>query len=523
MIPYFSVTSGSVIMKESHMNVITSIRGSTMRLRRRFNSLTKTLSMALTFTVVCCGAVLAQPDDKAITRIAPNSAWLFGGLVAEISGRDFSTNAQVFFGESEAEVLAVSGNSETLWVVVPPLVTDVTTASITVDVLVRDLERDSRLLQGFTYVQRALEDNLVVNAFFFDPGADFNATMQLGAGQEAALSIPVADRGLTVPGIVGGLFRAGNNPISLGTSAVGGVPPVSSYTEFDIHLYEDITESLPLRPSAPALREITDWSYPALEEENRIAVEVPLPSVNLQTNDVQKGLTIWRPRTFLDYRTLTSTYDAFPFVVYETTILGSDTDPNAVTAPAGSDLLSIRVRLNGTGAAALRRNTVPPPDVAQSITVDNASATSGDRAGGASLRLIAPLGGLAWVDRVEFQAIDGTVVAVATPADFQSAPGLTGLELRLTVPAAQCTGPVNLAIYLKARPQISFAVLPQAFTYTGDGPDCSSDGTPGGCAAASLTTPMPPVSGDALVLAAAIVLLLGLALAPARVRLQPQD
>lgn len=477
------------------------------------------IAAAFTLGMAWIAGAGSAAEEKPVTGASPDSAWAFGGIAALLTGRDFTAAPEVFFGGEAASVLAVDPQGAWIAVAVPPYPVPAGLDAITVDVVVREEGEDSILLAGFTYVQRAEEDGLLVNAFHFDASEGFDGAVELANGAMAGLAIPPPLAGPEGAGRIAGLFRSGNNRAALGTAAIPAGQTIAGVPEFDLHLYETMPGPLPQVPGDSLLREITDWRYDPEDEANRIRASIPLQNSALTLGFVRQGLTVWLGRNSLDPDTLAVGFELAPYIVYQTGLLAEAVQPPASDPlPSATQVTAIALAINGTGGVSLRRNALPPPDVAEAIVVDPAAA-SAPNSGGGVIRLLAPLGGLAWIDRIELRDRTGATLASILPGAFTTPPGLTGRALEAAAPGVSCSGPVTVAVFHRARPQVSLRVLPEGFTYLGDGAPCSPE-APAGCGTAGAGQAPPPSSGNAAtlgLLSAALVLM-----AAARRRSAPQ-
>jgi hypothetical protein len=150
-------------------------------------------------------------------------------------------------------------------------------------------------------------------------------------------------------------------------------------------------------------------------------------------------------------------------------LLNNEVDPVLTTdKPAGDSPDLIReARLYSLNAFSLRKNALLPDEVVEGIRLATDSGTAnGDVAGGTVLKVISPLGGIAWVDRIVFQESAKAAGGTATVANIITVPGSTEYVLEFTTPPSADPGIVDLVIYLKADPATPAVTLARAFEYT---------------------------------------------------------
>ncbi|HOZ47485.1 MAG TPA: IPT/TIG domain-containing protein [Candidatus Hydrogenedentes bacterium] len=429
--------------------------------------------------------VVAVFVSSGVYAITPVSGWLFGGVVAQITGAGFSADSVVKFNTVEAEV--VSATETELLVLVPAwrYAANEAEVSYTVTVTVDDQE-----VGPFTYYRNLFDGNVMATAFIYVPEADVDSTITvdvaLGGVEAALLTLPVAGKSTTD---VYGLVRASQTPEALDsdaiTSVLGAETPISGIWDLAVHLYEAVdglvTTGLAVNDMVYA--EIDDWTY-ASSDPNPGRIEFPVGTATLGPDDLRGGLALWANRYTFDYGTNTMGTLPVPVVLYQSTLLANEVTPE-VAAHTGADavLTRIKARLYNVGAYSLRRNTQLPDSLIDAIGagikldpgLHPEGTASGPLAGGTQVRLRSDIGGMGYsIDRVVFgsaeKAFSGANATIVEPRTSQ-------FMIDVTSPEAAKAGWVDIAVYPKTvgGAAVEPWVIKNAFEYKAAKPECNID------------------------------------------------
>jgi len=185
-----------------------------------------------------------------ITGVFPTTAWVIGGVVAEIQGNGLDAVTTVTFGDIEAEILNADEHAVT--VVVPPSGRAGSGAAFGVDVAVFSVDAAAALSEAFVYVRHDIDGAIKTTAFSFDA--------EEGSGPQTIVLDGVDDAVLTIPpvskrGAIHALVRATQFPALFGLDILDaedfGTTLGESAWCFDIHLYrEGAGDSSLLAPDA---------------------------------------------------------------------------------------------------------------------------------------------------------------------------------------------------------------------------------------------------------------------------------
>ncbi len=426
---------------------------------------------------VFTAALIALAPVVPAQPLEPASCFAYGGVIVEVRGSDFPAQPTVTFGGTPAEV--VSATAERIRVVAPPRPPVPGMSSERVTVVVSGGVVPRTYPEAFTYVASTVGPEGAVTAFTFDPAAPATQTVVTPEGT-AQLTIPVASRAMTVPGLVAGLVQVGAAPATLETDEIAAGTPIVGAADFSVHFFEDPGAARPDTPGASVYAPITDWSYDPGGAGPQMTLALDATGT-LSAGEVRAGTTLWAARTTVDPVTRIATFDGPPFTRYQSTVLRSevvDGLPASDAAPAGAVL----VRFFETGAFSLRTGALPPPSVAAGVRIDTEPGTlSAPASGGTVVPLTALAGGLAWVDRVELRTMDGAVQASADSANFAAPAGTTESALSFTLPPTGCDGVLDVVVFLAAAPDTPFVTLQRVLQTTGAGTPCGAAG--GGCPA----------------------------------------
>jgi hypothetical protein len=462
---------------------------------------------AETTTVTVAGAnVIASATftpfiTVSVTGIAPNEAWLFGGVVATVSGTGLTDGTVVTIGGNAVTGFRAAENGTTVDVLIPASSDNSTVASFAVDVTASNGNGSSTLANGFTYNRYDTDaDGVNYTAFIVDSNA-------LGETVDVTLGAPHTNFGeLVLPAIdsddlVFGLARNAqdvanggsklNTPAltALGTAGIGEGDEVDNIFDFAVHLYAAVQVAKNTPPAGSAVFDVTggagliDFDRPVDSNGNPVngssmlltfPINGAISDTGLTFGDVGNGLTVWGSASTFDYASNQATLSDPLLVEYQSQILNEEVDParTAQSDPAAEPNLIREARLYTLNGFSVRTSAIIPEEVADGVRLATASGTANDNTpsgptdGGTDLRIISPLGGLGFVDRVEFvpanKALGGTVTTFTTPE------GSNEFELRLQSPAATDNGIVDVVLYMKADPTVEAVRLERAYEYVAE-------------------------------------------------------
>lgn len=451
-------------------------------------------AVAATFSLVPVG-------DPTITGITPNEAWIFGGVVARISGTNLTNDTIITIGGVTVQGFRAFSNGSSVDVVIPASTDNTTAATVLADVTVGDDDSTATLPNGFTYKRYQTEGGVNSTAFIVDNpeiGTTVDVTLNGDNNSFAELEIPALDVpagagevfGIARNAIVGGDDDKGNtSPISaLGTNSIASGSAIAGISDFSLHLYvfDDGSKGNtdPVGSNTPSVGSgtftsatgLVDFSGPvgpdgSPVDSTPILLTFPLAGSGITYGDVRNSLTLWGVQTEFDYVTEVTTVSDPEVVEYQSEILNTEVDPELVPASAdgAEPTLISQARIYSLNGFSLRQDAILPADSAEAIRLANTTGTaSGDVAGGTALRVISPNGGLGHIDRIVFtEASRGKVVGgTVTAANIITPAGETEFEVEFTSPASADKGIANIVIFGKADPATPIVQLDRVFEYT---------------------------------------------------------
>ena len=434
---------------------------------------------------VMAGAYTYQSDGAPlIEHVEPGEAYVFGGVVARITGSGFvpegRARSRVYIGGVEAPLAPVSdgyySTDEALYVVVPTLddTVEPNADELVADVLVVNPDgKRYEWPETFTYVRRAermesvnaagraapVQSAVYTNAFAFhaEDGVH-DRTVWLGpVSPPATIHIP------PLPDVTGEVFavvRATRNPTAFGLDRVDEGIPWDGIWTVSLHLYQG--------------------DYPFEELDVTFALDVPivmdLPVGSLPDKPVVRigdirdgGVTLYRAEAMYDYA------DTSPKALWKTNaperyqwnVGPMDTYPLAGrNVSDDTPVRRIRVRMDGPGVAGLRRDAYLTKTVVDSThyRVSENVATRGSYKGGDEVIIRGR--GLAWPTRILF----GDVVAYERDADLENRLIFASdTELRVLSPAFDGEDGETVVDITVEMPQRSNATMtihmPKQFTF----------------------------------------------------------
>ncbi|NIA15759.1 MAG: hypothetical protein GWP08_16970 [Nitrospiraceae bacterium] len=427
-------------------------------------------------------------------------AWLFGGVIARITGQGFKSTATVTFDGQNADIVEINSPTD-IYVVVPALqntapadkqffyvdvvVTNPPGAAGDVDTFPGNEAADT----GFRYKRYETAGDVTSTAFqvLDDNAIDLALNGVLGA---AKLTVPgqAASKQLSAPY---GIARASKNPADVFSNLIAsgaGSATISNIWDFAVHLYENtypLGASLNTQALGVALYPEVDLSYTRCGSQYA-SLEFPVADTTpaLTAANVQAGLTLFSLDSDFDYGTGTTTATLGSSAYQSTLIAGEAVDAADVAITAATDgatvVDTVVARIYDFSAFSLRARGLDLPDnIKAGVQLDGGTA-SGPAAGGTALNITAPNGGFEWV-QVAFGdfPVDGTGAPLAAalgdyPNVTPTNDGLDECSVAFTAPAYTDTGitndvAVDIAIYLDSNSAQPVVVLQDVYTYKGAG------------------------------------------------------
>jgi hypothetical protein len=456
------------------------------------NTATVTLTMNADKSVV---ATFRQP--LSVTGIEPDNAWIFGGVVARVIGTGFTDSTTVNLGGQNVAAFRAAEDGTSIEIIVPPSNDTSNNAQVVVGVTVQNGTETASLPNAFTYKRYETAGGVNTTAFFFDGGNGASDQPVLtNDNQFGSLDVPqVASQGEVIYGIVrtslpavlkantaavGSGVLAASNAAYLGTLAPG-VPLV------DLYFYSAVEFKANTPPAGSPI--FTDASNLVLanrtldannkpSQEDALKLTLPVGSGGgkqggLTAGDVRKGLMTYGIKSAYDYVLNTTVVPEPNVIEYQSELLANpaggapmEVVPDVTNnTPDATPINQITMRLYSLNGFNLRKSANINTQVAEGIRLATPTGTaSGPVAGGTQIRIVSPLGGLAYVDRVVFAdaaKAGGTVTSVVTPS------GVDEYNLVLNTPpsANNKGGIVDITIYLKSQPNTPAVTLKRAFEY----------------------------------------------------------
>lgn len=438
----------------------------------------------------------------SITDITPSEGWIFGGVVARISGTGLADDTIITIGGVQVQGFRAFSNGSSVDVVIPASTDNTTAATVAVDVTVSNgVDPAATLPNGFTYKRYQTEDGVNTTAFIVDNpeiGTTVDVTLNGANNSFAELEIPA----LNVPAGAGNVFGIARNAIvgdagakgntaaigALGTNSIAAGAAIDGISDFSLHLYvfDDGSKgnTNPVGANTPSVGSgtlssasgLVDFGGPIDPDGNPadstpVLLSFPLTGTGLTYGDVRNSLTLWGVQTEFDYVTEVTTISDPEVVAYQSEILNTEVDPELLPGSADSAEPSLisQARIYSLNGFSLRQNAIVDSDVAEGIRLANVSGTAnGNVSGGTALRVISPLGGIGHIDRIVFtEAVSGKAVGgTVTAANIVTPAGATEYEVEFTSPASADKGIANIVIFGKADPSTPIVQLDRVFEYT---------------------------------------------------------
>ncbi len=416
---------------------------------------------------------VAEPDAKprgdgalAVHAISPDSAWLFGGVVATVRGEGFTEDTAFLFGGRPAAQAAVL-DERTAKVIVPPFRGNGQRARVAVELAARQDGQVAAAPKKFTYRRHDDWSGESITAFVVSRPEAGRAGIEL-AVDKATLDLPPIPVSEGTEAVYG-LLRMAPGSGEEAPSEEGGHAIPGAY-QFSLHLY--VETQLPpdvlcqLAYGYDTLDEIdfgTAWRTRRGEPAH---ISLPMNGAELSYDDIVRGrLSLWGQRSRFDYVNCAPKQITSAPPRYQSSVLAYEVKPGLGKAMArqGEDFAEkaaglrpnalVDLRFYEFNTFSLRRDAGVPAMVSDGVRVDSPTNTGqGSIGGGETVRLVSSMGGLAWVDRVEFVKSGGDGAVSAVVSEF---PGRGDDEFAVafdTVPV-ESTGVYDLVLYLNRSPQ----------------------------------------------------------------------
>lgn len=423
-----------------------------------------------TFTIEADKTVRAvfTTVNLSISDITPDSAWFFGGVVAQIRGTGFmpgSTQLRVF-GAPVAPLLLTSTE---IWFMVPPLPVPPASQTLTVDVRVSNPPYTESFSQSITFTYRRYQTagNVTTTAFQYT-----GETMDI----PVALGVSLADASLMLPppqqpiDFAYGLIRATKQASLFEADAISAGSPIADAWCFDIHLYNPQVIDVGLNTGAATLPEITDWTYQRDEATVPAQLEFTVADTGLTAAAIRNDLMMWSIDTRYDYGGNITTVVSPVNTGYQSTIEQLEVTPNVTPElpAATTPVTSVVIRLYDLSAFALRTDISSlPAEFLAGMAINAPATVSGPTSGGTQFTINAPLGGLAWVTVGFAENVTAATPVSATQLGAVIDNGAT--EFSAVVQAPEWPGDqdttVDVAIYLNSNLNGPLIVFEDAFRY----------------------------------------------------------
>lgn len=427
------------------------------------------------------------------TAAGSAEAWIFGGVVARISGTGLNAAGTpvVSFdsGAAGGAVTAVgfraARDGSSVDVVVPASNDNSGVATVGADVSVTIGGNTSNTItNALAYKRYDTDASGVVStaAILSNPGAQntvavsVNGTNTDGAGQ---LTLPSLTSNL--PAGVNTVYviaRTANDgtvkqltpPLTaIGTQAIadalGANTTVDNITDFSVHLYAavEIAKNTPTvgSPTLSNANGLISFDRPV--GANGVPVSgtpatftQDVTATTLTAQDAMNSLTTWGVASEFDYvnevTTLIDKAAGTPDIGYQSEVVTGE-----YTADGAGNLTTLTSRLYSLNGFSVRQNAIITADLAAAIRLNTATGTaSGSVNGGTSVQIVSPFGDLAWLDHITF----GTVVQ----RNFVSTSGETEYAVTVAAPA-NSAGVKNVALYGKGDASTPIVTLERVFEY----------------------------------------------------------
>ncbi len=436
---------------------------------------------------------------------ALDEVWLFGGVVAELSGTGITPGTTITFSNSDdpantdtvvATIFQRVAGGATEFVVpaAPASWFAAGQTAVMTDILVENPEGGSDTAADvLTFKQYDVAaDGVLTTAFVIDPTVANTVGVWDGA-TAANITLELPALGAAAGNVVYGIARTvqiadtKSTTEALGTSAFDALLAaeeegdlIPDAYDFSMHLYGPLEVAKSTPPvGSPVYNNasgLVDFDRTVDVNGNPVQtgaalLTFPVTGSGLTAGDVRDGLIMWGVQLSYDYAAEQTVPVVPQEFAYQSMLLNDEVSPALTDATADAAVVDLvnQARLYSLNGFSLRQNAVFDDAVASGIRLDTASGTytASNTGGGNALRIVSALGGLAWVDRVAFVGSDAKLGGVVTTFPDGSADGTTEYELSLQSPASSNddAGVVDLVIYLKSAPTVEAARLERVFEY----------------------------------------------------------
>lgn len=433
-------------------------------------------------------------------------AWIFGGVVRKLIGAGLTNDTPIFVNGVQVQGFRAAADHSSVEFVVPPYAGLSLAATEDVDITVGAGGEAFTLPNALRYKRHEAKGGVNTTAFIVDnPMAETSVAMTLdGTADEVT---PVVLPALEPPAGVTRVFGIARNAtvlpaVKLNTESIGAlgtgyisalttagdVPAGNAITnafDFSLHLYAESEVKTNTPPAGSAsyatASGLLDFGRPVDPDGNinpdatAAKVTLPLDATTLTYADVRKGLTLWGVGTAFDYVSEETTIVNPPTVAYQSELLNTEVDPALTTATPDTmrPNTMLAARLYTLNGFSLRKGALLTEEMQEGVKLFRKSGANwfgfgtanGDIAGGTELKITSPMGGIAWVDRIEFRGVAKATLATATAANFTTVPGTDEYNLVLKTPKAKSAGITDMVIFLKADTTTAAVTLERAFEY----------------------------------------------------------
>ena len=424
---------------------------------------------SITVTMDNNKTVAAAITDKAptINGMTPWNAPVFGGIVAQINGSGLSNDTVITIGGSTVQGFRAATDGTSVEVVVPAM--DIgTETSMAVDVVVTTNSGSATLTDGFTYKRVYAGGQAINTAASFDGGIGVALGIAMGDIDDASAQVvipPLTASGETIHVIVRSALPAvaKQNTSPLGTDVIDAIlgagnagSQIAGASDFSVFFYTDAAKqgNTPAVGSAVLASANTLLDATPGANTGAMTLSYPVDAAGLTAADVRSGLSLWGIANSFNFVTDTQTTGNTAAVAYQSSLGRAEVTPNVLPDVEDTEAINavLNARLYSLNSFSLRSGAPMAPDVAAAIRAENAPATpfQGPITGGTEITITSSLGGLSWIDRLEFSTTSkqGLVVSTAGPDEFITEPGTDEYLLTLNTAAATRAGVTDVSIFL---------------------------------------------------------------------------
>lgn len=421
----------------------------------------------------------AEPTDEplALTAIEPSRTWLFGGIVATLTGSGFFEGMEVSFGGRKVASVAII-NGHTAKVVVPASPDRSAASAVAAPISIRAGDAEVQAEAPFTYLRHECDERgaLFTTAFILDapqlptPGIAIPLNVQRSSVCAYLDLPPVAQSG---EGAVYGVARFAMAPADGKKSPLhteqmrewapeSGQPTPGAW-DFSVHVYRAVPllpgDLAELAAGYDALNEISLTSAAGLRTAAKNAagmrVSFPVSPSSLSYEDLANGLySFWAFKSRFDCVTGQETVVSPASGLYQSQILANEVAPTYsedASLPAEGPDMILRARLYDGNTFSLRRDATLPATAAERIRLGTETGTAeGPSEGGQGLAIVSPMGGLAWCKSVSFRPAGGADAPPLEAARLGATSGMDEYLLQINTPPAPQSGAYDLMVQLKS-------------------------------------------------------------------------